>query len=91
MTAEEIIEQCDGQVDMMIIGTGTGGTLTGIGRKLKEKCPNCQVVAVDPVGSIMAHPTDLTTKAFFEVEGIGHDFVPTVCGNLQKKLFKCRN
>lgn len=78
-TAEEILEQCDGELDMMIIGTGTGGTLTGIGRKLKEKCPQCQIVAVDPEGSIMAHPNDLSTKKFFEVEGIGHDFVPTVC------------
>jgi len=66
-------------LDMMIIGTGTGGALTGIGRKLKEKCPKCQIIAIDPEGSIMAHPDDLSTKKFFEVEGIGHDFVPTVC------------
>ena len=41
-------------------------------------------MAVDPVGSIMAHPDDLSTKAFFEVEGIGHDFVPTVTGIYSK-------
>ena len=42
-TAEEILAQCGGQVDMVVLGTGTGGTATGIGRKLKEKCPTCQV------------------------------------------------
>jgi len=52
ITAEEIIEQCDGDLDMMVIGTGTGGALTGIGRKLKEKCPKCQIIAVDPIGSV---------------------------------------
>ena len=36
----------------MIIGTGTGGALTGIGRKLKEKCPKCQIIAIDPEGSV---------------------------------------
>lgn len=42
-TAEEILYQCDGKVDMCVIGVGTGGTITGIARKLKEKCPNCIV------------------------------------------------
>jgi cysteine synthase len=42
-TAEEILAQCGGKVDMVVLGTGTGGTATGIGRKLKEKCPSCQV------------------------------------------------
>ena len=37
-TAEEILWQCDGRLDMVVIGTGTGGTLTGIARKLKERC-----------------------------------------------------
>ena len=49
-TAEEILDQCGGQVDMVILGAGTGGTIAGIGRKMKEKCPNCQVVGVDPEG-----------------------------------------
>nr|XP_008510338.1 PREDICTED: cystathionine beta-synthase-like [Equus przewalskii] len=42
-TAEEILQQCDGKVDMLVISAGTGGTITGIGRKLKEKCPGCRV------------------------------------------------
>ncbi|XP_020904552.1 cystathionine beta-synthase [Exaiptasia diaphana] len=79
-TAEEILQQCDGKVDMVVLGAGTGGTITGIARKLKTKCPNVKVVGVDPFGSILAEPdhlneTDVTT---YHVEGIGYDFVPTV-------------
>lgn len=42
-TAEEILEACDGKVDMLVAGAGTGGTISGIARKLKEKCPNIKV------------------------------------------------
>uniref|UniRef100_A0A3Q2PU31 Cystathionine beta-synthase n=1 Tax=Fundulus heteroclitus TaxID=8078 RepID=A0A3Q2PU31_FUNHE len=42
-TAEEILEQCDGKVDMLVAGAGTGGTITGVARKLKERCPNIRV------------------------------------------------
>lgn len=42
-TATEIISQCGGQVDMVVCGAGTGGTVAGIGRKMKEKLPNVQV------------------------------------------------
>ena len=42
-TAEEILEACDGHVDMIVVGAGTGGTLTGISRKFKEKGPDCKV------------------------------------------------
>ncbi|XP_060622882.2 cystathionine beta-synthase-like [Anolis sagrei] len=81
-TAEEILEQCDGKVDMFVAGAGTGGTITGIARKLKEKCPECKIVGVDPDGSIVALPNSLNTVAAedttMEVEGIGHDFIPTV-------------
>ncbi|XP_044760498.1 cystathionine beta-synthase [Coccinella septempunctata] len=79
-TAEEILHQCDGKIDMIVLGTGTGGTMTGIGRKIKEKSPNTIVVGVDPEGSILAQPEDLnkTDTDFYEVEGIGYDFLPTV-------------
>ncbi|KAG7315792.1 hypothetical protein KOW79_020658 [Hemibagrus wyckioides] len=79
-TAEEILEQCDGKVDMLVAGAGTGGTITGVARKLKEKCPNIKIIAVDPEGSILAEPEDLnqTDKTQYEVEGIGYDFIPTV-------------
>ncbi|XP_022257528.1 cystathionine beta-synthase-like isoform X2 [Limulus polyphemus] len=79
-TAEEILDQCDGHLDMIVLGAGTGGTLTGVGRKIKEKLPNCKVIGVDPTGSILAEPEVLNDceSSFYEVEGIGYDFVPTV-------------
>uniref|UniRef100_A0A674NVM7 Cystathionine beta-synthase n=1 Tax=Takifugu rubripes TaxID=31033 RepID=A0A674NVM7_TAKRU len=76
-TAEEILEQCDGKLDMLVAGIGTGGTLTGVARKLKEKCPTVKIVAVDPEGSLLIHSDD-HCKSSYEVEGIGYDFVPTV-------------
>jgi len=79
-TAEEIIAQCGGSVDMVVMGAGTGGTVSGIGRKLKEKCPNCIVVGVDPEGSILAEPENLNKSdvTYYDVEGTGYDFIPTV-------------
>ncbi|XP_059087787.1 cystathionine beta-synthase-like isoform X1 [Tigriopus californicus] len=79
-TAEEILDQCDGKVDMLIVGAGTGGTATGIGRKMKEKCPSCKIVIVDPEGSILAEPESLnkTDVTYYDVEGTGYDFIPTV-------------
>ncbi|XP_055935370.1 cystathionine beta-synthase-like isoform X1 [Argiope bruennichi] len=79
-TAEELLEQCDNKIDMVVMGGGTGGTITGIGRKLKEKIPNVKVIGVDPIGSILAEPESLnvTDKVSYEVEGIGYDFIPTV-------------
>jgi len=78
-TAEEILYQCDGKLDMIVLTVGTGGTITGIGRKIKEKCPNCIVVGVDPHGSILARPNELNTESkIYMVEGIGYDFIPKV-------------
>jgi cystathionine beta-synthase len=79
-TAEEILNQCEGKIDMVVVGAGTGGTVTGIGRKIKEKCPDCEVVGTDPVGSILAEPEHLneTDSSSYEVEGVGYDFIPTV-------------
>lgn len=80
-TAEEILWQCDGRLDMVVIGTGTGGTLTGIARKLKERLPNVIVVGVDPIGSILAEPdslNDYKRLQGYQVEGTGYDFIPNV-------------
>ncbi len=57
----------------MVLGAGTGGTVTGIGRKLKEKCPNCIIVGVDPEGSILAEPESLNQSEItgYDVEGTG--------------------
>uniref|UniRef100_A0A452R3C1 Cystathionine beta-synthase n=1 Tax=Ursus americanus TaxID=9643 RepID=A0A452R3C1_URSAM len=79
-TAEEILQQCEGKLDMLVASAGTGGTITGIARKLKEKCPGCKIIGVDPEGSILAEPEQLnqTEQTLYEVEGIGYDFIPTV-------------
>ncbi|KAL4833860.1 hypothetical protein H8958_009823 [Nasalis larvatus] len=79
-TADEILQQCDGKLDMLVASVGTGGTITGIARKLKEKCPGCRIIGVDPEGSILAEPEELnqTEQTTYEVEGIGYDFIPTV-------------
>ena len=79
-TAEEILEACDDRVDMVVAGAGTGGTITGIARKIKERCPNCRIVGVDPLGSILAQPESIneTDVTGYEVEGIGYDFIPKV-------------
>ncbi|XP_049540534.1 cystathionine beta-synthase [Anopheles darlingi] len=79
-TGAEIVEQLGGNVDMVVIGTGTGGTLTGIGRQIKQSCPTCKVIAADPEGSILAEPEELNRSnvSFYEVEGVGYDFLPTV-------------
>jgi len=80
-TAEEIWKQCDGRVDMIVAGAGTGGTISGIAKKLKEYNPDIIVVAADPEGSILAQPEELNnTKRLqpYQVEGIGYDFIPQV-------------
>ncbi|CAO3653163.1 unnamed protein product [Cunninghamella echinulata] len=83
-TAEEILQACDGKLDMLVAGAGTGGTITGLAAKIKEKCPDCKIVGVDPIGSILAQPENLNTEGgSYQVEGIGYDFIPDV---LQRKL-----
>ena len=78
-TADEILTQCSGQIDVLVVSVGTGGTITGISRKFKEKVPHCRIIGVDPVGSILALPESLNDKVHsYKVEGIGYDFIPTV-------------
>lgn len=79
-TGAEIVYQLDGKVDMVVVGAGTGGTVAGVGRKIKEKCPECVVIGVDPEGSVLAEPETLNKSdvVVYEVEGIGYDFLPTV-------------
>jgi len=74
-TGQEIIDDLDGKVDMVVMGAGTGGTITGVARKIKEECPDCIIVGADPVGSILAGGDDVGT---YKVEGIGYDFIPDV-------------
>lgn len=72
-TGPEIVEQTGGKLDYFVCAIGTGGTLTGTARYLREHVPSCKIIAVDPVGSIMGGGTEV---APYLVEGIGYDFVP---------------
>lgn len=74
-TGEEIWRDLNGAVDMVVVAAGTGGSITGIARKLKEKNPKCIIVGADPVGSILGGGTEIAT---YKVEGIGYDFIPEV-------------
>ncbi len=74
-TAGEILEDFDTNLDMVVIGTGTGGTITGIAKRLKEEIPNIQIVGVDPYGSILGGGDEVFE---YNVEGIGYDFFPDV-------------
>ncbi len=74
-TAGEILEDFGSDLDMVVIGTGTGGTITGVSRRLKEAIPGIQIVGADPHGSILAGGNDIHS---YEVEGVGYDFIPDV-------------
>lgn len=76
----EIWKQTKGDLDAFVAGMGTGGTISGVGKYLKEKKPSVQLVGVDPVGSLYYDfvKSGRITKPFsYKVEGIGEDFFPT--------------
>ena len=79
-TGPELYEQMDGKIDVFIAGAGTGGTLSGVGKYLKEQNPDIQIVAVDPVGSLYYdyfHTGQLTQPHSYLLEGSGEDFLPS--------------
>ena len=75
-TGKEIVEQTGGKLDYVVMTAGTGGTMAGVAKRLKEDVPGVKVVGVDPVGSILAGPGPIGS---YKVEGIGYDFIPKVC------------
>ena len=77
-TAQEIIDDFPNGLDMIVAGVGTGGTITGIAKRLKEKYPNIVVIGVDPFGSILGGGDKVYP---YKVEGIGYDFFPDVLNN----------
>ena len=79
MTGPEILKQMP-DIDVFIAGIGTGGTICGVGKYLREKKPGTEVVAIDPVGSIVyeMYKTGkaVTRPKTYKIEGIGEDFIP---------------
>ena len=95
-TAQEIFHDLDGQMDMIVVGVGTGGTISGIAKYIKDLQLDCVIVGVDPYGSILADEKFIANKddnnqcdladnpnQGYLVEGIGYDFIPDV---LDRKL-----
>ncbi len=83
VTGPELYAQMNGRIDAFFAGVGTGGTLSGIGKYLKEKNPNTKVICTDPVGSILNdlfhHGKVITPPAPYKVEGVGEDMLPDNC------------
>lgn len=79
-TAPEIWEQMNGQVDAIVAGVGSGGTLTGLARFFKKISPHTEIILADPKGSVLAEAVNTGTPSqnvgTWVVEGIGEDFVP---------------
>ncbi len=82
-TGPEIWEQCGHDLDAIVVGVGSGGTLTGLSRYFARVAPNVEMVLADPCGSILADVVEsgesLTPAGSWLVEGIGEDFVPPAC------------
>ena len=87
-TGPEIWEQTDGKIDVFVAGAGTGGTISGTAKFLKEKNPNIKIIAIDPVGSILHdlfYYKEVRDKPRpYKVEGIGEDMMPD---NMHFKYF----
>jgi cystathionine beta-synthase len=78
-TGPEIWEETEGKITHFACGMGTGGTITGVGRFLKEKNPDIRIIGIDPAGSILYdffHTGKVGKAETYKVEGIGEDFFP---------------
>ena len=77
-TAQEILNDFDDSLKMVVAGVGTGGTITGMAKRLKEEYPAITIIGVDPYGSILGGGDEVYP---YHVEGIGYDFFPDVLDN----------
>ena len=77
-TAQEILDDFDDDLSMVVMGVGTGGTITGVAKRLKEIKPEVKIIGADPVGSILGGGKKVEP---YLVEGIGYDFYPKVLRN----------
>ena len=92
-TGPELWKQTSGKITCFVAGMGTGGTITGTARYLKEKNQKVQVVGADPIGSILRHyhETGKMSEAHtYKIEGVGEDFIPSVFDfSLIDKVLSC--
>ena len=80
-TAPEIFEQLDGDVDAVVLGVGSSGTVTGFSQYLREQGSNTEIIVADPVGSVVAdyvNTGEFGDSSSWLVEGIGEDFIPSI-------------
>lgn len=77
-TAQEILNDFGHDLNMVVMSVGTGGTVTGVGKRLKKEIPGIKIIGVDPYGSILGGGTEVYP---YQVEGIGYDFIPDVLDN----------
>ena len=77
-TAQEILDDFDNSLKMVVAGVGTGGTITGMAKRLKEERPGITIIGVDPFGSILGGGDEVYP---YHVEGIGYDFFPDILNN----------
>jgi cystathionine beta-synthase len=81
-TAPEIWEQLQGNLDTVVVGVGSSGTISGLTAFFKRVAPHVEIVLADPQGSVLAEYIDtgkMTVKGSWLVEGIGEDFIPSIC------------
>src|SRR5512136_244388 len=81
-TGPEIVSQVGGRLDAMVVGVGSGGTVTGLSRHFASALPDCEMVLADPEGSVLAGYVETGTvgrAGSWLVEGIGEDFLPPIC------------
>jgi len=85
-TAPEILKQMDGDLDAIVLGVGSSGTVSGIGKYLAENAPQVDMILADPVGSVLTNwinKGEMDVGGSWLVEGIGEDFVPDIA-NFEK-------
>ena len=88
-TGVEVWEQTGGDIDIFVAGVGTGGTLSGIGKRLKEKNPNIKIVAVEPKSSAVLNGQP---SGPHKIQGIGAGFIPkTYNGDVVDEIFDVEN
>lgn len=78
LTAQEILDDMGDRLAMVVVSVGTGGTITGLAKRLKEALPHIKIIGADPFGSILGGGTEVHP---YLVEGIGYDFIPGVLDN----------